>query len=359
MANMKIIEQIWFNLKQIRFKETKAYLDGLTDKYGWSYKNMAFSFCTGSTEKAFKMFPMLKKYDRSLPYRSIISSMDDNTLYVDKNDENELCRIITKVPNPINFGFINVYLDNIDWYGESKESLPAHFFEGIPYELYGNNIRMRKEFDYGNKFNPVCITIDRSTDTGELREYPIGFTNFLTEMGKPHAKDIFCIFPEVQKEVFENKKKKLSAELKNKYTIESKDLIAKDGEEYIMARSQSLSGFSPKAIFTKEAKVHGYMCKKISHRTVYAKTNEHNHMFCVDITVPPFTKLSFAELEIKGNNFNITVPLCDNDILLDCEETAREYAKRVFDIADRVIGDVENTVYESFGNTPKWYIDNL
>ena len=356
---MKIIEQIWFNLKQIRFKETKAYLDSLTDKYGWSYKNMAFSFCTGSTEKAFKMFPMLKKYDRSLPYRSVISSMGDNTLFVDKNDENELCRIITKVPNPINFGFINVYLDNIDWYGESKESVPAHFFEGIPYELYGNNIRMRKEFDYGNKFNPVCITIDRTSEAGELREYPIGFAEFINELGKPYNKELSCIFPPEDHTLFSERKELIKKHFNGKYCIDSTGLVAASDNEYMKSRVEPISGFSPKTIISKEAQKHKYVATK--HRQVlrYTKINEHNHAFYIDIVRPPLTSVTFAEITFKGYNFEITISICDTDIYLSSEEKAEIFAKRVFNMADNVISLAKPMLYEAFGDTPKWYIESI
>ena len=356
---MRIIEKIRFNLNKIKFKETKSYLDNLLDKYDWSYKSMVFSMLTGTTEKAFKAFPTLKKYDRSLPYRSAISSVSNEGFHIDKADESELCRLIAKIPNPINFGFIDIFLDNIDWYGENKESTLENVYDGHISELYGNNIRLKKEFDFGNKLNPLWLSIDRTTDTGDVREYPCGFENFLAELGKPTERELLCIFPAEQKENFENKKKEISSYLKSRYIIESYDLSAKNDEEYIMAKSEPLSGFSPKAIFSKEAKAHGYACVKSAHGTVYTKTNGHNHTFSVDITRPLLTRLAFAELEIVGYNFRIHTSLCDNDILLDSENTARVFAKRIFDIVDRAINDIEQVIYEGFGDTPKWYIDNI
>ncbi len=356
MANLRIIEKIRFNLNKIKFKETKSYLDNLLSKYGRSYKSMAFSMLTGTTEKAFKAFPTLKKYDRSLPYRTIISSVSNEGFHIDKADEGELCRLITKIPNPINFGFIDIFLDNIDWYGEDKESMLGKVYEGHISDLYGNNIRLKKEFDFGNKLNPLWLSIDRTTDTGDIREYPCGFEDFLAELGKPLERELLCIFPAEQKEKFENKGKEISSYLKGRYIIESNDLTAKNNEEYITAKSEPLSGFSPKSIFSKEAKAHGYACVKSAHGAVYKKINGHNHSFSVNIIRPSLTKLAFAELEITGYNFRIYTSLCNNDIYLDSEDAARIFAKRAFDMADRAINDIEKAIYEGFGDTPNWYI---
>ena len=74
--------------------------------------------------------------------------------------------LLKKIPNPINFGFMGVVLDNVDWYDTASQKSDL-FLQYDKHDIYdhkfnyyfSNSIRFFKEFDFGNKLNLVEIMI--------------------------------------------------------------------------------------------------------------------------------------------------------------------------------------------------------
>ena len=68
---MRVYEKITYNLKEIRFKDTKEYVDGLLAELGIGYTDIAFLFTGDSVgticNKAIKQIPTLAPYYHICP----------------------------------------------------------------------------------------------------------------------------------------------------------------------------------------------------------------------------------------------------------------------------------------------------
>lgn len=169
---IRVYEVFQYNLKQLKFKENKEFFEGLLRNLGFSYADIAFTFTCGPCAKVDKAFPELRKYkqyyERDYHHDDIYSSVfvdenDNASLYIDGAHHASFGALLQKIPNPINFGFMGVMLDNVNWYGGETQnavfSKPKRSIMGDDsfHSYFSNSIRYIKQFDYGNKLNLVRI----------------------------------------------------------------------------------------------------------------------------------------------------------------------------------------------------------
>ena len=199
---MRVFEYFTYNLNQIRFKETKDFFDNLLKTLDLQYSGVAFNFKDDYNgdicDKIIKKFPNLKEYKQ---YAGVESSVgyffssfrvkDDSEIiiYVNKEHQDDFSALVRKIPNPINFGFMGVALDNVNWYGE-KTQTPVFYsrvgkcdiYSNKFHCYYSNSIRLFKEFDFGNKLNLVEIMIERTIEKDDLGPYPEKFNQLLEKL---------------------------------------------------------------------------------------------------------------------------------------------------------------------------------
>ena len=206
---MQVFEIFTYNLNSIKFKDTKDYFDGLLEKFGLSYTDIMFSFTSDSSgnlcKKVVKTFPQLseyikhleesERYFKSVPDNCFTSIWNNNgqiAKYIKAEQVEDFSALLRKIPNPINFGFMGVVLDNINWYKDEVQK-PTFYSptDNIDYynhrfnTYFSNSIRFFKEFDFGNKLNIVDVVIERQIDNDSVRQYPGAFNELLESLGTP------------------------------------------------------------------------------------------------------------------------------------------------------------------------------
>ncbi len=377
---MRAYERISFNLKQIKFKENKEFLDSLLEKYGYKYKNIAFDFALGSEndfQRINKNFPALIKYKMTLPSDPNMSGSDQETyfssvrdlkngedIFVDSKDIPQFCALLNKIPNTINFGSMEVVLDGIDWYGDGsghKAGKPKHNFFAFA-KYFNNTIRYIKHWDSGNKYNIIDFVIDRTLSDEEIRPYPEAFEKMLAELGKPLSKNIECVFEEEEQKAWEEAKKPLQNRILkedfsghfDRYKEESQKLNS-FSRLLEGVQPENLSGFSPKKGFNKAAKKYGFKYNTCADGCyIYKKINENNHTITVELTKERRSKIFGTTFVFTGCNFHHYYKNLPQTEIND-ENEAEEFAESSFLAALEFEEKYDDEMLKAYGKTPKWY----
>ena len=372
---MRVYEKITYNLKDIRFKDTKGYIDGLLAELGIRYTDIAFLFTGDSVgticNKAVRQIPALSsyyhicsvgaKYSQS-PEEHWLASTPDG-FYIDPSHTGSFCSLLQKIPHAVNFPDMNVILDNINWY-EGEAPSPGVFsshWQPFAYSLYSytsNSIRLRKEFDYGNKYNPVEIYIDRTSETGDLRPYPKALEALMAKLGKPKHKWLHCVFTPEEEAVL-----KLAGEqMKENFArtdvsslfagFEVQDVLPATPES-LLASVTPVSGFSPKAVLSQAGKP--YKMRYVSAAGgsyQFRKRNANGHYFTVEFMAQPMSKVYWAYLGVRGHNFSHN--LYTTPHIIATEETMEAFAKACFEAIGRYEENHAQELLEAYGSTPEW-----
>lgn len=370
---MRVYEVIWYNLKQIKFKENKEFFESLLRDFGLSYTGVAFTFtCGPSRAKVDKAFPELRTYKQYNDfyhediYSSVFVDENDNaSLYIDEAHCASFSALLQKIPNPINFAFMGVMLDNVNWYGDEAQnavfSKPKRSIMGDDcfHSYYSNSIRYVKEFDYGNKLNLVKIYIDRTGDADALRPYPERFEEFLSKLGKPESKELVCVFDEEERLRLEDQYQRIrgrSREKEASYTERYQCFPKETGIlDWAIANSTPIKGFSPKTVLSGCAKGTGYRYAGFQYGSYrFHKINANHHLFRVEFDTGAFSSHMFASVWAIGYNFEHD--LCRiTEITVNNENDLLAYAKMVFETAAQVEKDWTDELFAAYGKTPDWF----
>ncbi len=381
MLIIRIFEIFTYNLKNIKFKDTKDYFDNVLNVLNLNYSNIMFTFngdVNGDIcKKVTKTFSNLceyvqyletsTRYPGSAPeycFSSIRNISEEPERYIKAEHIENFCSVLKKVPNPINFGFMGVVLDNVDWYkDESKTPIldskfKYNFYDNKFRGYFSNSIRFYKEFDFGNKLNLIEIIIERKIFHEELEPYPDAFNKILSTLGTPIQIRRECIFSKDENNMWLNaceEFNKFKADnSKNLYCLSDCSAPQYD-ENYLVDSITPISGFSPKKIFSKFAKAKGYRyhsCKNGCYKYQYINAN--NHIFTVELMNIPFSSFFEATIAVKGYNFShtlINVP----QVAAKDPTSAEIWAREVFDVAGKVIEIYDQKLTHLYGKTPKWY----
>ena len=271
--------------------------------------------------------------------------------------------LLKKIPNPINFGFMGVVLDNVNWYDTASQKSDL-FLQYDKHDIYdhkfsyyfSNSIRFFKEFDFGNKLNLVEIMIERIVRSNCLIPYPDKFKQLLNELGKPRHNALKCVFDDIENEKWINASKEFKDALNKseKNLIIGKEDLIKDN--YLVDSVTPVSGFSPKTVFNKVAKTKGYtnfLVKNGCYR--YKKSNSNNHTFIVELLNFPFSSFFSASISVVGYNFHHNIFNTQQETIKN-EICAEKYAKKVFDISALLEKEYEEKLLLLYGETPHWYV---
>ena len=378
---MKVYETFTFNLNKIKFKDNKDFLDSLLTSLGLGYSDVAFSF-VASEEQAdnfLSRYPEFEKYkhyglwvNENSPVISSRYRREDETiaLYIDKEHQSKLAEILKKIPRPINFPFISVMLDSVDWYGDGEnepvfsstpgtEEQAERFFDGY----HSNNIVLGKEFDWGTKYNFVYVTIDRRGDADSLAPYPEKFESFLSALGtKVYHQELRCVFATEEKRGYDEAREALRRQVdRNKFDSEFADFKLMDGKNYsdrIPRKIEELtpiSGFSPKAVLTQAAKKKKYRYAYFE-GGIYAfkKKNQYGHTVSLNFMIEPFSSRLSAWLEYTGYNYTLGSAFFPT-VIVHTENEMLRYAQKVSELSQISEEEYEEKLFETFGRTPVWF----
>ena len=286
--------------------------------------------------------------------------------YIKAEHKEDFSALIKKIPNTINFGFMGVVLDNIDWYKNGfqepvfySNSKKIDYYDHQFNSYFSNSIRFFKEFDFGNKLNIVQVIIERKITEDDLELYPDLFREILIKLAGPTHSTLKCIFSKTENEKWLNASKDFSSfleEKSNKKSVfqNSDDFNTDDG--YLIDWVTPVSGFSPKTVFNKIAKAREFeycFCKNGCYR--YRFKNSNNHIFTVELMNIPFSSFFEASISIEGYNFAHTV--CNTRrVTVKNPSEAKLFAEEVFDGAIKAKNEYSEKLLFLYGYTPKWYI---
>lgn len=379
---MQVFEILTYNLKDVKFKDNINYFDDLLKASHVNYTDIMFCFngdLGGNVcKKLIKMFPQFseyvqyleesKRFYKSVPdycFSSIKNFNGQIQKYIKAEQKDDFSALLKKIPNTINFGFMGVVLDNINWYKNEFQKPVFHsnsekidYYDHLFNPYYSNSIRFFKEFDYGNKINLVEIVIERKILKNELEPYPDSFKEILLKLGTPTQSRLKCIFNKTENKKWLNASKTFESfmeEKSNKIGFFHNSNCLNIDEEYLINSVTPASGFSPKTIFTKIAKTKEFkycFCKNGTYR--YQFKNSYNHIFTVELMNIPFSSFFVASIRVEGYNFLHTVCVIRREAIKDSFK-AKTYAEEVFSVATRVKNEYSEKLLFLYGHTPKWY----
>lgn len=381
---MRIFEVITYNLKEIRFKDTKDYFDNLFKTLNFSYEDIMVHFSGDSAgdicKKVVRIAPALSEYIQHIGeseaffgsppdycFSSIKRNKDHIEKYIKKDHVSDFDKLLKKIPFTVNFAFMGVVLDNINWYGNETQD-PVFYSESdnILYyshtfeSYFSNSVRFKKEFDFGNKFNLVNVVIERKIENGLLKDYPDNFKMLLEKLGMPKDSRLKCVFPDSEKSRLSECSRVMNEFIAPKRKNEKKTFdneLPQNEEGYFSDSVTPVSGYSPKAIFNKYAKKSGY--KYLTYKYggyFFESVNCNNHMFLVEIINYPFSLFFSATIYMKGYNFRHIV-YGTEQVTLEDAAFAEIFAKRVFEISKQAEECYGEKALSLYGKTPGWYID--
>lgn len=369
----RVFEIYSYNLKQLRFKQNKAFLGSLLREHQLAYTDVAFTFTSGPCEKVSRSFPELDKYRQDIVrweryhpekiYSSVFVDEQDNaSLHLDREHLASFDRLLQKIPNPINFGFMGVVLDNVNWYGEPQTPV----FSKRKRELIGdsqfhcyfsNSVRFRKEFDYGNKLNLVDVLIDRTGDADALAPYPARFEEFLSGLGKPNCRNRVCVFDEPERARLDAEYERLRGLMKAREDAYSEKfgVFPHDEDDWVIMGVTPMKGFSPKRILSAYAEKAGYRYAGYQYGIYqFQKLDADNHLFFVEFDTGTCSSHVGASVSAKGYNFSHIVCSTTEITVRESGDLAK-YAKLVFETAKQAESDWSGELTRAYGRTPPWF----
>ena len=371
---MRVFEMDSYNLKQLRFKENKDFFDSLLREHQFAYTDVAFTFKFGHREKVSGFFPELDKYWQDIVRKEFsypekifssvfVDARDNVSLHLDREHLEPFDRLLKKIPNPINFGFMGVVLDNVNWYGDAAQ--PPVFSkrkrelvgDSLFHCYFSNSVRFRKEFDYGNKLNLADVLIDRTGDADALAPYPARFEEFLSKLGKPKWRARKCVFDEPERARLDAEHERLRGLMKAREGAYSEKFggFACDGDDWVLMSVTPMKGFSPKRILSGYAEEAGYRYAGYQYGIYqFQKLSPDNHLFFVEFDTGTCSSHVFASVSAKGYNFSHEI-CSTTQIAVRKSDDLTEYAKLVFETARQAESDWSGELLRAYGETPKWF----
>lgn len=380
---MQVFETISYNLKQLRFKDTKAYLDSLLGQLDVTYDNMGFCFDVSLENYApiLKKYPFLEKYLKNRPrerneIRPELSSIPgdwskDASIHLLPEDIPLFNEILQKIPRPYNFGFMYVLLDNVHW--EDQLPQPCYSSAEPPNFRYcnyfNNKIVLMKEFDYGNKCNPVTLMTKRTEENGTLTDRPAKLQQLLEQLGKPQQTELKCVFEEEEQARFSTDmqafKQTIDRSVFEKHMLSYRPPAPNPSDFHDTAKIQDLvaetltpaKGFSPKKVMTAVASKYGYRYQGGTNGEYrFVRFTPEFHRFMVTISIAPFQSIIDADIEASGYNYSNC--FFTTRTLSSSETGLQNFAEQIFLCAQLAEEHYYESLRKLFGPTPAWFWKN-
>ena len=378
---MRVFDTYTFNIAdKVKFKDTKKYLDRMLAELGLNFKEVAFTFkrFMTSIDQLVEKYPNLEKY--RYPYfqfngEEILTSLTpewlDGELYAGKEDWDAIFEIASKVPRGYNVQ-PTIKMDQIDWYGEGAKEpaiTPQQFYVGNALlcshsPVDNSGIEMIREYDHGNKYNMVRVTVEATKGDGSAAEQPRDTADILAKLtpylGMPTYTVRVCRFKPEEHRLYETYQAEcgrlLIDRLQQAYQKEKDAYRGEDWRDVLnkpfvpnLADKKKL-----KAAFKGTDFVMGDRKGLLPGMNRVVCIDQHNFRFEVmtDRTQssPDYFYFYF---EISGYNFHIRS--MQNTVYASSEEEAVEKLSELAAFCVRLKDEFGELLAEKFGDTPGWY----
>ena len=371
----RVFHSYVFNIiDKASFKETKPYLERMLSELGYSYKNLGFSLrCVSGDfvpDKILAKYPSLKKYfyiDNSRGgYTPCISSFPENLRYgdihADKEDWDTISEVLTKIPRPFGVPFVDLVLDDINWFGDSDDSVRKNYSypDGDHHILvepleWGSRIVQRRSFDDGRKRNYIYVCFEVTAEP-ELRDSKEIINRLIPYLGEPMWSGCGCLFAP------EDILKWESLEMKYQERLEviADDMLPKPKMDIcenfnIVTNDPKISHISDKYTMNQVFVGTGFKREKGASNRIntYACTDKHGFQYQAETQRLTFGNIFRFSLFISGYNFDI----CFNseDYYVTKEGESLEILKVFAQMCVKIRDEWGAELAKDFGETPSWY----
>lgn len=365
---MRVYDTYYYNIvEKASFKDARPYLEKMLAETGHSYKNTAFilySISDDERRRAAEKMPALEKYTffdnrggiGDFGFTSIPADWRSGNIYVPEEDRKDVFTLCSKIPRPYNFAFAKLFLEDIDWFPDSKDGIVedcTYTSPAIPTEneppYKSNRIMMQRFFDDGKKFSHVYVTID-VTDADKPRSSREIAEKLAPYLGEPLEKSRKCVFPREELDRLKDREKLCSQRL---------DELAKAAVPAPRKRSsrsdEKIPHVADKFTLNKAFKGTGFERQK-------GTPNWLNLYSCIDgngFLYEAYTqKISYDNIfrfwiEISGYNFKIRYDT--PDYYVEQEGESLEILTRIAKFCTELRDNFSAELAGNFGATPNWY----
>lgn len=377
---MRVFDSYTYNIiEKVKYKDTKKYMDQMLEELGLCYQSIGFGVSHGPVEKAVKKYPALAKYrcleDETRPESQLYSNemltsysknWSKGKIYAEAEDYEAIGELFTKIPRPLNFGFSNMILSGIDWYGgcDLTPAIEYNEFKGErPLDplasfrhISSNEIMLERGFDYGNKLNRVIVTVE-ATELPVPKDTSDVVRRLVPYLGEPERVSRTCRLSEDAL--------KRSNELITKYREKMQTLFQPMREWGRPSPDISLTPIIPKIAEKKKIMkaFQGTGFEMGSRKGLgpgmnrVVCTDSHNYKYEINIyRGSTYSNLFNFNLRVMGCDF-IIVPSM-HSFYVKSEEEAEQIITKLAELCVRARDEIGEEMAAEFLDTPDWYWEN-
>lgn len=362
-----------FNIiDKAKFKETKPYLERMLSELGYSYKNLGFSlrcpFGESVFDKILVKYPLLQKYYykddflQELYISSFSESLCYDEIHTDKEDWDIISEVLTKIPRPFGVPFVEVVLDDVNWFGDSDDSVRKnysypdgeHHILADPL-LRGNRIVQVRSFDDGRKRNYIYVSFEVTAEP-ELRDSKEIINRLIPYLGEPMRSGCGCLFEPEDLLKWE----RLETKYQERLEAIADDMLPKPKMDVyenfnIVTNEPKIPHISDKYTMNQAFAETGFIREKGTPNWfgVYSCTDEHGFRYQAEPQRVTIGNIFRFSLYISGYNFDI----CFNseDYYVTKEGESLEILKAFAQMCVKIRDEWGAKLAKDFGETPSWY----
>lgn len=369
-----------------KFKDTFDLIEKTLQSNKWAYQNLWFKFFSvipDEVEKIIKKIPQLKDYYYYLDFRGgrnyAISNFDsqweDGNLNenLQKADAEFIKQVVKGIPRPFNTPFNVVVFDEVNWFGAKAKPIQAEdkgSMCGTNADINSSHIVIRKEFDYGNKYNPITVKIEVTggADAEILDDSGIAAV-FTGLFGQCERSYVCYAIEEHEKLDFMSKEiraTKITEDIENRFWDREKFMPIDSGilphhltwDAYSDLKHMNdygnMPAMSPKSAIMKVFKSTGYRytgCQNCLYSI--EKLDEFNNQILLGIVMAPNCRRMEADMDYKGLGFGYRMNLCQ--YTPDDQDGVVNFIENVYAATRYLEQNYFPKIREIYGRTPAWF----
>lgn len=367
---MRIFDCYDFNIiDKVKFKDTAAYIENMLSELSVNYTDIGFRLYCGPVKKALTKYPEVKKYfcleNKDAPLAQAYSnenltSFSENwkngELFIDSSDRAVVKEIFSKIPRPFNFSFSTLIFSGINWYENSDTSVSFQYSSDVRFPsetwILGNTIIMKRDFDDGNKYNNVYLTIESTA-----KDTPKDTSDIIKKLepyfGKPEFFQRKCFFsPEEDK-----RHKELTAKHNNRLEDIFNEMIEYKNEFSYSPDEPLIKNIADRRTLKKAFKNFDFEFEPskgmLPGSNILKFTDSHNYKYSILFDRPLHGNRFGFDINIRGYNFSVY--LSQKSFLVKEEGESAGIIAKLAEYCAKVRDTVAEEIYNDFGDTPNWY----
>lgn len=157
----------------VLFKNTLPMVETFLRENGVRYEGLLFRFGI-CPDKLLAAYPQLEQYRVESPSGVLYSNASPTGVFrkvplgweLPTADQPLIREIASKVPRVYNIAFVEISLEGVGWMGTPPcLCKPLSRWDGEETQFRTSRIELKKDFDYGNRYNPLRFVFDVTNET--------------------------------------------------------------------------------------------------------------------------------------------------------------------------------------------------